>query len=137
MLASTPVSILNHKPPRRGNTPDSINRKNALVARLSLSGSSFYVHRGRHNKLRDLFCDPIGGWHQCTTEMDIALRDAAGSMPQESGYRQFCETEFGRNASKGVPEDAWCDILELGLGADSIKISYHADEVTTSPISKK
>ena len=114
-----------------------IRKSSPLGWRLLLSSSSFHVHRARHNKLRDFFCDPVGGWHQCTTEMNIALRDAAGSMPKQSGYHQFCEAEFRCDARKRMPQDVRRDVLKICLGADSIQNSHYADEVAITAIGRK
>jgi hypothetical protein len=69
--------------------------------------------------------------------MDVALRDAAGGMPKESGYGHFRETEFRSHACKRMPKNMGRNILKLCLGADAIKNSYYTDEVTVAPISRK
>ncbi len=69
--------------------------------------------------------------------MDIALRDAAGSMPKKPGYGYFREAQFRGNACKRVPENVRRDTLKLCPSADAIKHSHEADEVTIAPISRK
>jgi hypothetical protein len=69
--------------------------------------------------------------------MDISLRDAARGMAEQSGDRQFGETQIASDAGEGVSKDMRGDAGKFRLRANPIEHPNDTDEVPVADIGRE